>query len=394
MTKRRNWIPILLVSLGVVAGLAWLLRPEPVRVETATVERGPLVETVEEQGRTRARDRYTVAAPITGRLLRTEVDEGHQVADGDVLATMAPPPDDPRTEATLRAELAAADARLREGEASLAEAVNDEAQARREAERRRTLFAQGTISAEAREKYERAAQSARARLETLRASRRAARAEVERSRSRLLGTTSGAEVDGVRGTVAVRAPVSGAILRVHEESERVVPAGTPLFDIGKGGGLELVIDLLTEEAVRVEAGDAVRVSGWGGGRVLEGRVRYVEPQAFTEISALGVEEQRVNVIGDLLDPPGSLGAGYRIEAAIVTWSSEDVLKVPTSAIFQRDGAWRTFAVEAGRATLREIEIGHRGAEAAEVLGGLEAGDDVIVFPSDLVEDGARVAPTP
>ncbi len=389
MMQRRKWISIGLAAVLGLGGLYLVFRPDPVRVEVASVSRGALEVSVEEQGQTRARDRYTVAAPITGRLLRTEVDEGWQIARDEVLATMAPPPEDPRTEATIRAELTAAEARRLEAESALLESENDEAQARREAERRRELFAQGTISAETREKYQQAAQSARARLETARASVRAARAEVARARSRLLGTQADANADS-HPTTAVRAPVSGTVLRVHEESERVVTAGTPLFEIGKGDGLEIVVDLLTEDAVQVEPGDVIWLTGWGGSKPLEGRVRYKEPQAFTEISALGVEEQRVNVIGDLIDPPASLGAGYRIEAAITTWRGDDVLRVPTSAIFQRGGGWRTFVVEEGRARLRAIEIGRRGADRAEVLAGLEAGDLVVVFPSDLVADGVPV----
>ena len=387
--NRRNLSIALAAAFGIA--ILWVaLRPAATRVEVAPVERGNLDVTVEEQGKTRARDRYTVAAPITGRLLRTEVDEGMHVERGEVLATMAPPPEDPRTEATIRAELMAAEARMRESEASLEEARTADEQARREAARRRDLFAQGAISTETREQYERSAKSARARLETARASLRAARADVDRARSRLLGVP--ADTDGGGDTIApVRAPAAGTVFRVHEESERVVPAGTPLFEIGVGRGLELVIDLLTEDAVQVESGDVIRITGWGGDDGLEGRVRYVEPQAFTEVSALGVEEQRVNVIGDLLDPPASLGAGYRIEAAIVTWSGTDVLMLPTSAIFRRGKGWNAFVVEGGRARLREIEIGRRGAERVELLGGLEEGSQVIVFPSDLVEEGVRVA---
>ncbi len=385
----------LLVVLAVVCGIAvlwWTLRPVAVRVEVGGVERRLLEVTVEEQGKTRARDRYTVAAPITGRLLRTAVDEGMHVERGEILATMAPPPEDPRTEATIRAELTAAEAHMREAEAALEEARTAHEQARREAARRRDLFAQGAISTEKREQYERSAKAARARLDTARAALRAARADVDRARSRLLGVP--ADIDNGNETItSVRAPAAGTVFRVHEESERVVPAGTPLFEIGVDRGLELVIDLLTEDAVSVEAGDPIRITGWGGDVTLQGSVRYVEPQAFTEVSALGVEEQRVNVIGDLLDPPPSLGAGYRIEAAIVTWSEEGILTVPTSAIFRGARGWRAFVVEGGRARLREIEVGRRGKEHVQLSGGLEEGEQVIVFPSDLVEDGARVAVT-
>jgi HlyD family secretion protein len=177
---------------------------------------------------------------------------------------------------------------------------------------------------------------------------------------------------------------------VLEESERVVPAGTPLLEVGNARGLEVVVDVLSEDAVRITPGDAVRIDGWGGDRTLQGQVRLVEPAAFTEVSALGVEEQRVNVIIDLADAPPSLGAGYRVEARVVTWAGTDVLSVPTSALFQREGQWQLFVVEDGRAALRAIEIGHRNADAAEVVSGLRQGETVIVFPSDRIEEGVKV----
>ena len=205
-------------------------------------------------------------------------------------------------------------------------------------------------------------------------------------RSRLLGAGTGAG----EGSIEIRAPVSGVVLKVYEESERVVTSGNPLFDLSKGNALELLIDVLTQDAVQVKTGDPIRVTGWGGGDTLKGKVRHVEPGAFTKVSTLGVEEQRVNVIGDLEDPPGSLGAGYRIEAAIVTWSSDDVLVVPTGALFRRANAWHVFVVEAGSARLRAIEIGHRNVNLAEVTSGLRVEDKVILFPSGLVTDGASV----
>jgi HlyD family secretion protein len=198
------------------------------------------------------------------------------------------------------------------------------------------------------------------------------------------------------------------VLRVLEESERVVPAGTPLVEIGdvgrgyieegaaggeaggRSGGLEVVVDVLSEDAVRIGAGDPVRIEEWGGDGVLLGAVRLVEPDAFTEVSALGVEEQRVNVIADLFDAPPSLGAGYRVEAHIVTWQGEGVLTVPTSALFQRDGAWAVFAVEDGEAALRTVRVDHRSAEAAEIVEGLAEGDVVVLFPSDQIEEGVSV----
>ncbi|MCB1624181.1 MAG: HlyD family efflux transporter periplasmic adaptor subunit, partial [Pseudomonadales bacterium] len=250
------------------------------------------------------------------------------------------------------------------------------------------LFAKGLVSAESRDSYSQNAAAERARASSARATLAAARSEVDSARARLLGVSGTANA---AVTIEVRAPVSGTILRVVEESERVVQAGAPLFELGGSGGLELIVDLLTEDAVQVHPGDQIRATNWGGDHVLLGKVRYVEPGAFTKISTLGVEEQRVNVIGDLVDPPATLGAGYRVEAAIVTWTGEDVLKIPTSAIFRRQNAWRTFVVEDGRAHLRAVEIGRRGTEYAQVLGGLNEGARVIVFPSDLIDDGIRVS---
>ena len=216
----------------------------------------------------------------------------------------------------------------------------------------------------------------------------AAAADVQAMRAAL----SGSDPRGQGPTVAVTAPSAGRVLRVLEESERVVPAGTPLLEIGGASGLEVVVDVLSSDAVRISSGDPVLVNEWGGDRTLHGRVRLVEPAAFTEISALGVEEQRVNIIVDLVDMPAELGAGFRVEAAVVVWEGSDVATVPTSAVFQRDGGWRLFVVEEGRARLREVQLGQRSADAAEVLGGVQPGEEVIVFPSADIHDGVRVSP--
>ncbi|MBK6597580.1 MAG: efflux RND transporter periplasmic adaptor subunit [Proteobacteria bacterium] len=386
--KSRRWIYLGLAGLLGVALLVLLLRPSGTVVDTATVARGTLSVTVEEQGRTRARERYTVAAPITGRLLRTKFEAGDSVKAGDILAKIGPPPNDARATATLRSDLAAAQARARAAEAALREADSASKLASAEAARRVDLFAKGLVSAESRDSFSQTAAAERARASSARATLAAARSEVESARSRLLGAGGNT---GNGATIEVRSPVSGTILRVVEESERVVQAGASLFELGGGGGLELIVDLLTEDAVQVHPGDAIRVTGWGSDRVLPGKVRYIEPGAFTKISTLGVEEQRVNVIGDLIDPPPELGAGYRIEAAIVTWTGDNVLKIPTSAIFRRQNAWHTFVVEDGRAQLRAVEIGRRGTDFAQVLSGVDEGANVVVFPSDLIEDGIRVS---
>jgi HlyD family secretion protein len=397
MTKPTRRLLLLAGALGLALLVVQALRPDPVLVETDTVVRGPLAVTVDEEGRTRNRERYSVAAPVTGRLLRTEVEEGTVVKKGQVLVRLLPPPEDARTVAVLEAEVAAARARRSQAEARLAEARTLEARARSEAARRERLHAEGVVSAETHEQFVQAARAAEAGLATAHAALMAAQAEVERVQARLLevdgGEQGGRSVDAGRPAKTVSqvvAPIDGVVLAVREESERVVTAGTPLFELGDPRSLEIVVDLLTEQAVRVRPGAPVLVTGWGGDQALRGRVRQVEPLGFTEISALGVEEQRVNVLVDLDAFPEALGAGFRVDVAIQTWRSDDVLTVATSAIFRRDGAWWAFTVEAGKAKLAAVELGHRSTERAEVLGGLVDGTDVVVYPSDLVEDGVRI----
>lgn len=379
--------PALLVLLALAAVLGvgfWAARPVPLAVETAVVTSQPLLVTVEEQGRTRAREPYTVAAPVTGALLRTALIEGDRVSAGQILASIAIAPDDGRTAAVLVAAEAAAEARERVAAAALEEAASASARALQESQRRETLFTEGLIAREEREAFAQSAAAAQAREANARAALQAAAAERESARSQRLGGA------GDKSTLDVLAPAAGTVQRVFEKSERVVAAGTPLFQISNGDALELVVDLLTQEAVLVRPGNRLLVSGWGGEQTLEGVVRYVEPQAFTKFSALGVEEQRVNVIGELLSPNPGLGAEYRIEAAIVVDAAEAVLSVPMSALFRRAGQWQVFAVVEGRVQLREVQIGRRNSAQAEVLAGLAEGERVVVFPSDLVLDGIAV----
>lgn len=385
-----NWKKWLLIAAAVAVVLAMaaaMLQPKVIDVQLTQAAKGPLSVAVEAQGQTRARLRYTVAAPISGRLLRTQLTVGNRVERGDVLARITPPPTDARSLATARAELAAAQARERQAGAARAEAASAARVAQAEAARRAELFGMGMVSVESRDTYAQAARAASDRVASAQASLVAAQADVQSARSRLLGAGN---TGGDAGAIEVRAPVSGQVLKVVEESERVVAAGSPLFEMSQGDALELVVDVLTQDAVQVRAGQPMRITGWGGAGTLAGKVRHVEPGAFTKVSALGVEEQRVNVIGDLEAAPPALGAGYRIEAAIVTWTGEQVLQIPTGALFRRAGAWQAFAVQEGRARLRKLEIGHRNAEFAEVAAGLKEGEQVIVFPSDLIVEGVRV----
>ena len=385
--KARKWL-IWLGAAVVVAALAVVLwQPTEVVVSTALVAPADLQVTVQEQGRTRVRERYIVAAPVTGRLSRVALQAGDTVARGQVLARLAPPPDDPRVQATLRSALAVAEARASEVQAQLKEARSAVERTRREARRRAELHQQGLVSSETRDLYAQTASAARAHLASLQASLTAADAAVDSARAQLLDVDNGSANGGF---ITLRAPDSGRVLAIHEESERVVTAGTPLLEIGATQALEVVVDVLTQDAVQIKAGNPMLITGWGGPGVLQATVRQIEAAAFTKVSALGVEEQRVNVIADLAQTPATLGAGYRIEAAIVTWQGKDVLTVPLSAVFRRDQRWHAFVVDGDTARLRPVQLGRQSATHAQVQDGLASGERVIVYPSDLVADGVSV----
>jgi HlyD family secretion protein len=308
------------------------------------------------------------------------------VAPGDPIASVYPAPEDPRTLSIARSQLAAAEARRLEAAAAVEQATARLDQAARDLTRVQRLSAAGVASADSLEQAELAATSAQRQLDAHVAARGTADAQVNAARAALSG--SGDETTST--AVTIRAPSRGRVLRVLEKSARVVPAGTPLVEIGDAAGLEVIVDVLSASAVGVAPGQDVVIDQWGGDVPLTGRVRLVEPEAFTEISALGVEEQRVNVVIDLFDPPAALGAGYRVEARIVTWAGEDVLVVPASALFQDSDSWSVFVVRDGRAAHQRVRIGHRADDAAEVLDGLTEGDEVILFPSNLIADGLRV----
>ena len=374
------------VGLVVVTGLVAVFRPEPTIVDTAVVRHAPLRVTVDAEARTRVRDRYVVTAPVSGRLERMPIDEGDVVRAGDVVARLAPAPLDESGARQARARFDAAEALVREAASRIALAEDATSQASRDAERARRLYAAGAV---ARRDLETAELSARMRADEWAAARAglaAARADVEQARAALLHAGSGGQ-----GTQLVRAPVSGWVLRLAERSERVIAPGTPIAEIGDTRRIEVVVDVLSSEAAIVRPGMTVLLSGWGGDSVCAGRVRRVEPAATTRISALGVEEQRVDVIVDVPGAPAELGDGFRLDAHVVVWQADSVLTVPTSALVRAGAEWAVYAVADGRATRRVVRLGRMGEEAAQVVDGLAAGDRVIAFPSDKVREGGRVA---
>jgi HlyD family secretion protein len=384
-----KWIAII---VGISALLWFLLSgPDAVPVQTVEAQKRELTVTVQEQGRTRARLPYLITAPVSGHLLRSSWIEGDRVTQGQLIAELALVSEDTRTEASYRANLAAASARRSAAEAALSEAQSALSRAEREAQRRDRLFLDRMIGEEERDAFQQAFEAAEARLLSVRSALNAALADENSARALLLGVGNS---DAPNSALGIYAPVTGTIQVVHERGDRVIPAGTAIVQISNDDALELVIDLLTQDAVRVSPGNPIIVSGWGGGHDLKAVVDYIEPQAFTKYSALGVEEQRVNVIATLLDSDHALGSGYRIAAAIVVWQQSGTLTVPTSAIFRRNLSWHVYAVENDRAVLKPIEIGQRSRDHAQILSGLTEGAKVIVFPSDQITDGVAVITQP
>lgn len=383
---------VLIFSLLAVAAFAGVtLRPQPVAVETARAVRGPLRVTVDQEGETRVRHRYVLGAPVAGRLERIALDEGDAVAAGQVVARLDPAPLDPRGREQAEARLAAAQAAKREAESQVARERAALAEARRQLARAERLGAEKIIPAAELDAARTAARTAESDLEAASFHARAAAWDVESARAALLESRPGGAAGGK--ALQLRAPVTGSVLRVCQECEKVVTAGADLIELGDPRDLEVVVDVLSSDAVKIRPGAPMLLNPGteGGDGGLRARVRLVEPSGFTKVSPLGVEEQRVNVIGDFVDPPGRLGDRYRVEARIVLWEGEDVLKVPAGALFRASGGWAVFTVEDGRARLRGVQAGHRNPDQAEILAGLKEGAVVIVHPSDAVKDGARVS---
>ncbi len=399
MKPTRRFLTLTAAVLALTAVLVFAFWTRPVPVERVRVARGPLRVTVDEDGRTRIRERYVVSAPLAGQLRRIELHPGDAVSAGrTVVATVDPiEPEmlDARTRAQLEARQRAASAQL-----DLAGPRRERARAAHELAQLELSRARGLAEqkAIARQDLDRAVEAARAAAEDLKASefaRQIAGFELEQARAALARSQPGDRPDECLGEWRIVAPIDGHVLRVWHEDAGVVPAGTRLIELGDPSDLEVEIDVLSSDAVRIRPGAQVRFEHWGGDTVLEGRVRLVEPAGFLKISALGVEEQRVNVIADFTTPPAqrrTLGDAYRVEARIVAYEAEDVLKVPVGALFRSRGAWAVFAVRAGRARLTPVQVGPGNGRETEILHGLAAGDEVIVHASDQVDEGVAVKP--
>lgn len=390
MVQRHPWRRRTLVTAATagVGLIVWLiLRPAPVLVEVGTAARGPMRVTVDEDGETRAHDRFIVASPIPGRMLRVGLEEGDAVRPNEIVAMIEPLPLNQQQREEVFGRVAAAEATKREADARAEHAREDFGQSQRDRKRAEQLGQEKVISAQALEQARNAEITSGEELEAAKFNASAASFEVNVARAGLVGIDGG---HPGRKVVSLRSPVAGRVLRVIEKSERVVQAGTPVVVLGGAGKLEIVTDVLTTDAVNIKPGAPAFLEGWGGDHVLGARVRLVEPGGFTKISALGVEEKRVNVIADFVDSPDGLADGYRVETRIVTWESTNVLKIPSSATFRDRDGWSVFVVENGRARRRGIEAGHRNQTEIEVLEGMAPGERVILHPSNELADGVRV----
>jgi HlyD family secretion protein len=410
---------VFLVAAAVVVGLGYAFFPEPAEVDLAPVRRGDLRVTVDEDGKTRIREKYVVSAPLVGRLLRINMDPGDAVVAGKTLLATIQPRDpellDARTIAQSEAQVQAAEATLRRVEPMLKEAQDAQAFAEKELVRGRQAVRGAAISQAELENLELLYRHASEELRSTKISEEIARFELQQAKAALLRSRPRPEdnadnsntvkvIDGEEGEMAdfngnggwnftIISPITGRVLRVFQESAAVVTAGTPLLELGDPLDLEVEVDVLSRDAVNIHPDAEVLLEHWGGSDVLKGRVRLVEPQAFTKISTLGVEEQRVNVIIDLVDPPEdrkTLGDGFRVEARIVVAEADNVLIVPTSALFRVGDKSALFVVKDSTVHQQIVKIGRQNGLEAEVVSGLNEGDQVVIHPSDQIEDGVAV----
>ncbi len=375
---------IAVISGAVVAGiLVFVMKPSPLQVDAEAVRRETLTVTLGGEGMTRVRDDFTVASPVNGRVERITLEEGDFLQKNSVVTRVTPPPLDGREFEEAEARSRSAEAVLEAARAGERQVKVDLDRAERKYKRYESLYQKGAVAAETFEDLKTAWQVLQKQHQAALLNVESARYDLEAARS-LLGQS------GSGNTIAVLAPDSGRVLRVFEKSERVVAAGTPLVEIGNPEDIEVVIDVLSSDAVKVEPGMKAQIEEWGGGRILSGFVRTVEPAAFTKISSLGIEEKRVNIIVDLEKPEARLGDNYRVQAKIVLWQSDNILQVPVSSIFRADQGWNVFVVKGGKAFRVPVTIGKRGTYYAEVLEGLEEGDIVVIHPTNDLENGMRV----
>lgn len=383
------------VALAVAGAIGWSFWPQPISVDVATVTRGLFQVTVEDMARTRVRDTYVVSAPVSGRLLRIGNRAGEDVVAGRSIVAQLQPSEpaflDARSRAQAETVVKAAEAALESAASAVVQAQAEVDHAVAELKRVESLAARGLSSTSDLENAQLQQRKAIAGIDAAKSALNVKEFELENARMLLADFRSTSNPSSV---VSIKAPVTGRVFRVLQQSEAVVVAGTPILEIGNPGDLEVMVELLSTDAVKVKPGAAAMIMDWGGPTDLSARVRFVEPSGFTKFSALGVEEQRVRVILDITEPRESwpqLGDGFRVNARIVVWEATNVVHAPLSALFRNGETWQTFVVRNGRAAQVNISIGQTNQLEAEILNGLQQGDRVILHPSDKITDGNTIA---
>jgi HlyD family secretion protein len=387
----------MLIGLGVVAAVVSAFLPKPVEVDLAKAERGAMLVTVNEDGKTRVKERYDVSTPLAGRLLRIELKAGDAVEAGKTLLAIVEPNEPElltaRAVAQAEARVKAADAAKERAAPALKSALASHQLAETNYARVQRLAGRGAGSPQDVDDTEHKLRVAKEDVRAAQFAAQVAEFELEQAKAALLRARPDSLGNPSDGRFEIKSPISGRVLRVFQESAGAVTVGTKLIELGNPRDLECEIDVLSTDAVKIRPGARAILEHWGGDEPLEGRVRLVEPAAFTKVSALGVEEQRVNVLIDFVDPfekRTSLGDAFRVEARIVVWEKDNVLKVPAGALFRQAERWAGYVAQGGHARLRFLRIGHNNGEEAEVLDGLKEGNQIVVHPSDKIAEGTAI----
>lgn len=390
--------PVIAVSATLlVALILWGFLPQAALVETVAVKRGPMAVTIEEEGRTRVIDRYVIAAPVNGVACRVSLNVGDRVTQDQVLLAITPlasPVLDARSRAQANAKIAAAESALQAAKEQASAAAAAAEQASNELQRLQPLAKKDLVS---KEMLDRATTEVKATVATKRSADfnvEVAEYDLESARTTL--QYSGATAaDLAAEHVPVRSPINGKILKVYHECEGPVQTGEPLFEVGDPSALEIEVDVLSADAVKIQPDMTVLFERWGGEKALQGAVRTVEPVGFTKISALGVEEQRVLIISDFTSPKEQwqrLGDGYRVEARFILWRGDDILQVPSSSLFRYQDGWALFVAAGNHAHRRLVTVGERNGLSAQIIDGVDEGESVINHPNDTIEDSTRIEP--
>lgn len=391
----KRWIFRIVIVAGVAIAIGWVLRPRPTVVETARVMRGTLEATVTAEGKTRVKDLFVVAAPVDGELERISLKAGDAIPVSGVAARIrpaAPRPLDVRSRAEALAAVAAARAAVEKAEAAEKEAVAALAHAESTSTTSTRLAKEGVVAPNE-------AEHAGHELEIRRQAAKASRSALEEARASLVRAEAAAATSsgnpGGRVVTEVRSPAPGRVLRVLRESAGPVAAGTPLLEVGNVNDIEIAADFLTSDAMAVRPGAKATIVDWGGNAPLMARVRQIDPGAFTKVSALGLEEQRVPIVLDLAgERPAAFGNDFHVNVEIVVWTGRDVLTIPSTALFRVGEDWAVFVVRDGRAHLQRVTVGRSDDTRSVIEQGLEDGDEIVIQPSDALRDGGRVGPLP